>query len=166
MATTRPIANSNLPTPPLALTSVFHQRPAYRDTFGAEIIRAPSRQTFITLEPTVGGYLIDEHGDPCPQVSTVAQEFIWHPYKSWWNNENPRIRAGAPHCPKFLIWARAVLVLKFEKGILERAGIVKGVLASLYKVENCWPLLEAFISFWNSDGHTIVTPRERFAIHY
>ena len=70
---------------------------------------------------------------------------------------NPRIRTGAPHYLKFLIWARAVLISKFEKGLLERAGIVKGVLASLYQVENCWPLLEAFISFWNSDGHTIVT---------
>ena len=70
---------------------------------------------------------------------------------------NPRIRTGAPHYLKFLIWARAVLISKFEKGLLELAGIVKGVLASLYQVENCWPLLEAFISFWNSDGHTIVT---------
>jgi len=77
----------------------------------------------------------------------MAQEFIRHPCKSWWNNENPRVCTGAPHRPKFLIWARAVLISKFEKGFLERAGIVKGVLASLYQVENCWPLLEALISF-------------------
>ena len=83
------------------------------------------------------------------QVSIQPQtpRMLLNRLKSWWNNENPRVCTGAPHRPKFLIWARAVLISKFEKGFLERAGIIKGVLASLYQVENCWPLLEAFISF-------------------
>jgi len=71
-----PIANSDLPTPPLALTSVFHRRPAHHDNFGTEVIKESSQKTFICLEPTVSGYLVDEKGDPYPQVSTMAQEFI------------------------------------------------------------------------------------------
>ena len=71
-----PIANLDLPTLPLALTSVFHRRPVHHENFGTEVIKESSQKTFISLEPTVSGYLIDEKGDPYPQVSTMAQEFI------------------------------------------------------------------------------------------
>ena len=84
-----PIANLDLPTLPLALTSVFHRRSAQHDNFGTKVIKESSQKTLISLEPTVSGYFIDEKGDPYPQVSTIAQEFIRHPCKSWWNNESP-----------------------------------------------------------------------------
>lgn len=98
-------------------------------------------------------------GGPYPKVSTIAQEFLKYPDKVWWNDENPKIQVGASYCPKFLIWGRAMLLSEMEKGFLKRASVLDGVLASLYQVKVCWPLLQAFISFWNSDGHTLVTPQ-------
>ena len=90
-------------------------------------------------------------------VSTAAQEFLKHPYKVWWHDVDPHLCTGVPSSPKFLLWARAMLISEYERNRLDQAGILKGVLACIYRVNLSWPLIQAFISFWNSDGHTLVT---------
>lgn len=50
-----------------------------------------------------------------------------------------------------------MLISEYERNRLDQAGILKGVLACIYRVNLSWPLIQAFISFWDSDGHTLVT---------
>lgn len=65
----------------------------------------------------------------------------------WLSTGDPQLKAEVVYPEKLLIWARALLVSKHDRGILERAGVLRGVLGSLYEIPLIWPLIQTFITF-------------------
>jgi hypothetical protein len=50
-----------------------------------------------------------------------------------------------------------MLISEEDKAMLLKADIFRGVLASLYRVPINSSLLAAFLTFWNTEGHTLIT---------
>ncbi|KAL6908159.1 hypothetical protein ACP4OV_002329 [Aristida adscensionis] len=99
------------------------------------------------------------HGSrPVPrQTSTLAQKFISQPSSRWFSNCRPQLQLEVPICRKMLLWARMMLINDEDKTIMERAGIFRGVLASLYRCHIDPSLAAAFLTYWNIDAHTVLT---------
>jgi hypothetical protein len=62
-----------------------------------------------------------------------------------------------PVCQKMLIWARMMLVNHEDRSMLQKSDIYRSVLASLYCFQADPSLVAAFLTYWNVDGHTLVT---------
>lgn len=93
------------------------------------------------------------------QTAALAQKIIDVPSQKWSSKNHPRLCLDVQVCRKMLIWARMMLVNSDDKEILKKVGIFRGVLASIYQ---CCPdpsLVAAFLTYWNIDGHTLVTSR-------
>jgi hypothetical protein len=56
-----------------------------------------------------------------------------------------------------LIWARMMLVNDEDRDILQKSDVLRGILASLYCFQADPSLIAAFLTYWNLDGHTLVT---------
>ena len=113
-------------------------------------------QAFISLEPTVNGAPMDGDTPTFPTV-TLAEGFIKYPLKAWLSTGVPQLKTQVFHSQNFLIWAHVLLVPKHDNSFLARAGILRGVFDHLYDVLLKWPLIQAFLTFWNSEGCTLVT---------
>lgn len=56
-----------------------------------------------------------------------------------------------------LIGTRMMLLNTEDRAILEKADILRRVLASLYSCDIDTPLVATFLTYWNTDGQTLVT---------
>lgn len=90
-------------------------------------------------------------------TSTLAQKMVKHPSSRWFNDCRPQLRLDVPVCRKMLIWARMMLVNHEDRSMLQKSDIYRGVLASLYCFQADPSLVAAFLTYWNVDGHTLVT---------
>lgn len=52
-----------------------------------------------------------------------------------------------------MLWAR-MLMNPGDSAYLKKAGIFRGVMASIYKCQIEPTLVAAFLTYWNVDGHT------------
>ncbi|ONM62964.1 hypothetical protein ZEAMMB73_Zm00001d000217 [Zea mays] len=82
---------------------------------------------------------------------------VKHPSSRWFNDCRPQLRLDVPVCRKMLIWARMMLVNHEDRSMLQKSDIYRGVLASLYCFQADPSLVAAFLTYWNVDGHTLVT---------
>lgn len=114
-------------------------------------VKNPTPSTMVILDP-----VLDE-APPAFDTQTLAQEFIRSPEKRWLRERDPKLLVGVPYFEKYFIWARMMLLSEEDKNMLDRADVLRGIFGSLFRVPKVWPLLQAFLSFWNVDGHTIVT---------
>lgn len=114
-------------------------------------IKNPTPSTMVLLDP-----VLDE-APPALGTRTLAQQFIRSPEKIWLRGVDPKLRVGVPYFEKYFKWARMMLLSEEDKNVLDRADVLRGIFGSLFRVPKIWPLLQAFLSFWNVDGHTIVT---------
>jgi hypothetical protein len=145
----QPMYSCEVPTPPRQLTNrLFRHEGVQKDL--AELAIKEKNTTFVVLEPVL-------KEAPPVQISTLAQEFLSDPKKHWWNNASLRLSTNIIHPPKLLLWARMMLVSEEDKAMLLKADIFRGVLASLYRVPINSSLLAAFLTFWNTGGHTLIT---------
>lgn len=138
-----------VPTPPRELTKKIFRYEGKQDGLGEAVIKE-SYKKFITLEPVL---------TEAPPVSIIslAQEFLRSPEKRWYTNSPPRLYTETPYYSKQLIWARIMLTSEDDKAMLLKSDIFRGVLASLYRVPINPSLLAAFLTFWNTEGHTLLT---------
>uniref|UniRef100_A0ACD5ZA90 Uncharacterized protein n=1 Tax=Avena sativa TaxID=4498 RepID=A0ACD5ZA90_AVESA len=146
--TSRPLNKCQVPTPPRDLTNKFFRCEGFSKD--AELAFAEKSTTFTVLEPVL-------KEAPSAMTNTLAQEFIRSPFKLWWNDSSLKLQTSIPYHHKFLLWARMMLVSAEDKEMLLKADIFRGVLASLYQIPINTSLLAAFLTFWNSEGHTLVT---------
>uniref|UniRef100_A0ACD5TEY6 Uncharacterized protein n=1 Tax=Avena sativa TaxID=4498 RepID=A0ACD5TEY6_AVESA len=146
--TSRPLNKCQVPTPPRDLTNKFFRCEGFSKD--AELAFAEKSTTFTVLEPVL-------KEAPSAMTNTLAQEFIRSPSKLWWNDSSLKLQTSIPYHHKLLLWARMMLVSAEDKEMLLKADIFRGVLASLYQIPINTSLLAAFLTFWNSEGHTLVT---------
>ena len=112
-------------------------------------VKSTSPTTLVILNPVL---------DKAPDfpTRTLAQEFIKSLEKRWRRDSAAQLQVGLPYSEKFLIWARMMLIAEEDRQMLERAGILRGVFSILFRICPAWPLIQAFIDFWNVDGHTLI----------
>ncbi|KAL6597780.1 hypothetical protein ACP70R_046585 [Stipagrostis hirtigluma subsp. patula] len=91
------------------------------------------------------------------QTSSLAQKFIEQPPSRWLCNRPSQLRLEVPLCRKMLIWARMMLLNREDREFLQRADVYRGILASIYRCRADASLVAAFLTFWNVDGHTLLT---------
>jgi len=91
------------------------------------------------------------------RTTTLAQKFIRSPSSKWTHEHPPQLRLSVQMSKKILIWARMMLVNKEDREILQKTDIFRGVLASIYHCEVDPSLVAAFLSYWNIDGHTLLS---------
>ena len=144
----RPLNICTVPTPPRDLTNKVFRREGFQQ--GDELATEEKDSTFIVLEPVL-------KEAPSTAVNTLAQEFICNPSKLWWNDSSNQLQTSIPYSHKLLLWARMMLISEEDKAMLLKADIFRGVLASLYHIPINTSLLAAFLTFWNTEGHTLIT---------
>lgn len=93
------------------------------------------------------------------QTAALAQKIIDVPSQKWSSKSHPRLCLDVLICRKMLTWARMMLVNRDDKEILKKVGIFRGVLASIYRCRSDPSLVAAFLTYWNIDGHTLLTSR-------
>ncbi|XP_037409845.1 uncharacterized protein LOC119272464 [Triticum dicoccoides] len=105
-------------------------------------VKNTSPTTLVILNPVL---------DKAPDfpTRTLAQEFIKSLEKRWRRDSAAQLQVGLPYSEKFLIWARMMLIAEEDRQMLERAGILRGVFSILFRICPAWPLIQAFIDFWN-----------------
>jgi hypothetical protein len=146
--TPRPLNHCRVPTPPRELTNkLFRLEGSQKEN---ELVSEEKSTTFIVLEPVL-------KEAPSMITNTLAQEFIRNPSKLWWNNSSLQLHTSIPYHHKLLLWARMMLISQEDKAMLLQADIFRGVLASMYHIPINPSLLAAFLTFWNTEGHTLVT---------
>lgn len=138
-----------VPTPPKELTQKVFRDEGIQNGLGEPVVK-DGYTTFVTLEPVL-------NEAPKVEISSLAQEFLLSPGKRWLPDSPLQLRTDIPYCSKQLIWARMMLVSDDDKQMLLKADIFRGVLASLYCVPTNPSLLAAFLTFWNIEGHTLLT---------
>ncbi|TVU45680.1 hypothetical protein EJB05_05175, partial [Eragrostis curvula] len=146
----KPLNKCEVPTPPRELTKKTFRYEGLKGSFEETMIKERNPAFFVVLEPVLSEA-------PPARVIALAQEFLKSPEKQWWNNSVFQLHTGTPYYPKQLIWARMMLVSEDDKQMLLKADIFRGVLASLYRIPINSSLLAAFLTFWNVEGHTLLT---------
>ncbi|KAM0846310.1 hypothetical protein ACQ4PT_055752 [Festuca glaucescens] len=143
-----PLNKCRVPTPPRELTIKFFRLEGFQQE--NKLVSEGKNTTFIVLEPVL-------KEAPSTMTNTLAQEFIRNPSKLWWNNSSLQLQTSIPYHHKLLLWARMMLISQEDKAMLLQADIFRGVLASIYHIPINPSLLAAFLTFWNTEGHTLVT---------
>uniref|UniRef100_A0A0E0LWN0 Aminotransferase-like plant mobile domain-containing protein n=1 Tax=Oryza punctata TaxID=4537 RepID=A0A0E0LWN0_ORYPU len=92
-------------------------------------------------------------------TATLAQRFIDSPAKRWLEDHPMRLKMTVPPNEKLLLWARMMLVNPEDREYLKKADIFRGVFASLYQCYIDPSLVAAFLTYWNVDGHTLITSK-------
>lgn len=88
---------------------------------------------------------------------TLVQQFINSTTKRWVEGWPMQLRMEVSPNDKLMLWAHMLLVNPEESGCLKKAGIFRGVMASIYKCQKDPALVAAFLTYWNVDGHTLIT---------
>ena len=143
-----PLDKCKVPTPPQQLTNKVIRFEGFQ--YKNELVTADQDTTFVVLEP------ISKEA-PSIIINTLAQEFIRNPAKQWHNDSSLQLCTAIPYNHNLLLWARMMLISEEDKEMLLKADIFHGVLASLYHVPINPSLLADFLTFWNTDGHTLIT---------
>jgi hypothetical protein len=147
--TSRLLNLCEVPTPPRELTKKIFRDEGKQEGFGQPVLQGGYSE-FIVLAPVL-------NEAPRVDIISLAREFMHSPEKRWKPNSLLQLRTTIPYCPKQLIWARMMLISEDDKPMLHKADIFRGVLASLYSVPINSSLLSAFLTFWNIEGHTLLT---------
>uniref|UniRef100_A0A0E0P704 Aminotransferase-like plant mobile domain-containing protein n=1 Tax=Oryza rufipogon TaxID=4529 RepID=A0A0E0P704_ORYRU len=88
---------------------------------------------------------------------TLEQQFINSTTKRWVEGRPMQLRMEVSPNDKLMLWAHMLLVNLEEPACLKKAGIFRGLMASIYKCQKDPALVAAFLTYWNVDGHTLIT---------
>ncbi|EEC69589.1 hypothetical protein OsI_38925 [Oryza sativa Indica Group] len=89
-------------------------------------------------------------------TATLAQKFITSRTKRWLEDQ-PALRLEISPNDKLMLWARMLMVNPYDRTYLKKAGVLRGIMTSIYKCKIDPSLVAAFLTYWNLDGHTLVT---------
>lgn len=146
-----------IPKPPRMLTQSISQFAlGAQEGHGAPPTEVPSGPA-IVLWPNQFG--IKKFAVPT-RTSTMAQNFIQSPSTRWIDSYPHRFHTDVSACRQLLIWARMMLLNPEDNEYLKKADIVRGVMASTYHCHVDSSLVAAFLTYWNIDGHTLITSQE------
>lgn len=90
-------------------------------------------------------------------TATLAQQFITSRTKRWLEDQPMQLRLEISPNDKLMLWARMLMVNPYDRTYLKKAGVLRGIMASIYKCKIDPSLVAAFLTYWNVDGHTLVT---------
>lgn len=90
-------------------------------------------------------------------TATLAQKFITSRTKRWLEDQPMQLRLEISPNDKLMLWARMLMVNPYDRTYLKKAGVLRGIMASIYKCKIDPSLVAAFLTYWNVDGHTLVT---------
>uniref|UniRef100_A0A0E0L0B2 Aminotransferase-like plant mobile domain-containing protein n=1 Tax=Oryza punctata TaxID=4537 RepID=A0A0E0L0B2_ORYPU len=93
---------------------------------------------------------------PC-HTATLAQQFITSTTKRWLEDQPMQLRMEISPNDKLMLWTRMLMVNLYERVYLKKACVTLGIMASIYKCQIDPSLVAAFLTYWNVDGHTLVT---------
>uniref|UniRef100_A0A0E0Q5Z8 Aminotransferase-like plant mobile domain-containing protein n=1 Tax=Oryza rufipogon TaxID=4529 RepID=A0A0E0Q5Z8_ORYRU len=90
-------------------------------------------------------------------TATLAQQFITSRTKRWLEDQPMQLRLEISPNDKLMLWARMLMVNPYDRTYLKKAGVLRGIMASIYKCKIDPSLVAAFLTYWNVDGHTLLT---------
>nr|BAC80075.1 hypothetical protein [Oryza sativa Japonica Group] len=90
-------------------------------------------------------------------TATLAQQFITSRTKRWLEDQPMQLRLEISPNDKLMLWARMLMVNPYDRTYLKKAGVLRGIMASIYKCKIDPSLVAAFLTYWNMDGHTLLT---------
>uniref|UniRef100_A0A0E0KEV4 Aminotransferase-like plant mobile domain-containing protein n=1 Tax=Oryza punctata TaxID=4537 RepID=A0A0E0KEV4_ORYPU len=93
---------------------------------------------------------------PC-YTTTLAQQFINSSTRRWVEGQPVQLRTEVSPNEKLMLWARMLLVNPEDSAYLTKAGIFRGVMASIYKCQIQPALVAVFLIYLNVNGHTLIT---------
>ncbi|EEC81772.1 hypothetical protein OsI_25460 [Oryza sativa Indica Group] len=90
-------------------------------------------------------------------TATLAQQFITSRTKRWLEDQPMQLRLEISPNDKLMLWARMLMVNPYDRTYLKKAGVLRGIMASIYKCKIDPSLVAAFLTYWHVDGHTLLT---------